>query len=134
MFQQSAIVDAMRPVTRRPGSGAEESGLAVQVSTSWASGHVSNRELIAMTSHRVPPGVTLWRTVATPAASSAVVYCMGVAANNGGLGLPVSVLGASTAPSFPSATAVTGMVVLCFTRDGSKLEQCTLSRVFTVGG
>jgi hypothetical protein len=95
-----------------------------------------NEELMALVEVAgAPAGVTLLGAtiVATPSAASNVVYCLSVVANSAGLQLPLSLLAASTSPSFGKPTPVTGLVVLCFTRDGSSQEQCTVSRVFTVG-
>ena len=96
-----------------------------------------NEELLANVEVTgVPAGATLLGAtiLVTPGSSSDVTYCMGVAANSAGLPLPLSLLAGTSAASFGTATQVTGMVVLCYTRDGSSQEQCTVSRAFTVGG
>ena len=94
-----------------------------------------NGELIANVAvTAVPSGVVLLGvTVAATAGNGRDTYCMGVAYDDAGLSLPVSVLGASTSPVFSKATAVTGLVVLCYKQGGST-QQCTISRQFTVGG
>ena len=83
----------------------------------------------------VPSGVTLVGVTvgAAPDPTSHVTYCMGMAADNGGLALPASVMGASTLPTFPVETSVTGFVVLAYVRDGSQ-QQCVITQSFTVGG
>jgi hypothetical protein len=95
-----------------------------------------NSELLANVAvTRVPAGTALLGvTVAAVSISSAAeTYCMGVASDSAGLALPISVLGASTSPSFPSATVVNGLVVLYYTQDGVG-QQCVIQRQFTVGG
>jgi hypothetical protein len=95
-----------------------------------------NKELIAHVAvTAIPAGATLLGvTVAvTPSPASPVTYCMGVAADSAGLPVPVSVMGASTSPSFTAATTLTGLVVLSYTRDGVA-QECVLTRQFTVGG
>ena len=95
-----------------------------------------NGELIATLSVTGAPdgaavlGVTV---AASPGGSSPETYCMGVAYDAAGLSLPVSVLGASTAPAFSSATEVTGTVILCYQQDG-ETKECVTTRQFTVGG
>jgi len=76
-------------------------------------------------------GVTV---AASPNRRSPETYCMGVASQSRGLPLPVTVMGTSTSPSFPTPTTVTGLVILAYTRDGKKLEQCEIAREFIVGG
>lgn len=96
-----------------------------------------NGELIATAQVTgVPSGVTLVGiTVAVaPDPTSPVTYCMGVAADNGGLALPVSIMGASTLPAFPAQTNVTGFVILAYVREGSSQEECVITQAFTVGG
>jgi hypothetical protein len=84
----------------------------------------------------VPSGVTLVgvTVAAAPDPTSHVTYCMGMAADNAGLALPVSVVGASTLPTFPGQTTVTGFVILSYVRAGSSEEQCVITQAFTVGG
>jgi hypothetical protein len=136
-----AIVDRMLAraragALRSPAPGAAESDCSGFDLQGFAVTYPNEELMATVEVAGAPSGVTLLGAtiVATPGASSKVVYCMGVAANGKGLPLPLSILGASTAPSFAKPTAVTGLVVLCFTRDGSSQEQCTVSKVFTVGG
>jgi hypothetical protein len=95
-----------------------------------------NGELIANVQvSSVPAGVTLMGvTIAvSPAEDPGTTYCMAVAAEGAGLSLPVSVLAASTAPQFPSATSVSATVVIAWSQGGSQ-GQCLITQPFTVGG
>jgi len=84
----------------------------------------------------VPKGATLLgvTVAAAPGVGTGTTYCMGVASDAGGLTLPVSLLGASTSPSFPGATGVIGIVVLAYSQGGSDWLQCMITQPFTVGG
>jgi hypothetical protein len=75
-------------------------------------------------------GVTV---AAAPSSASSTTYAMGMAADNGGLELPVSVLGASTLPSFPAATGLVGVVVATYSA-GGKIEDAVVTQSFVVGG
>ncbi len=133
-----AIVDRMRSSLR---SQAEQSGSALPACSGFTFGDFSvtypNDELMAnVVVTGVPAGVTLFgvTVVAMPSASPSETSCMAVASNVSGLTLPVSLLGASSLPSFPTPTSVTGMVVLSFERKGSTQEECVVQQTFTVGG
>jgi hypothetical protein len=95
-----------------------------------------NQELMATVAVTgIPAGASLLgvTVAATLSAAGSETYCMGVAANSAGLPVPVSVLGASTSPSFPRATVLTGLVVLCYSLGGAT-QECTITQQFTVGG
>jgi hypothetical protein len=95
-----------------------------------------NNELMAVVEvTQVPPGVTLLgvTVAASPGPASQQTHCMGVSYDSNGVSLPVSVLGASTSPAFSTPTKVMGTVVLAYTSDGATIEQCTITRTFTVG-
>jgi hypothetical protein len=84
----------------------------------------------------VPNGITLFgvTVAAMPATTPSETSCMAVASNVSGLTLPVSLLGATTLPSFPAPTSVTGMIILSFGKDGSSQQECVVQKNFTVGG
>jgi hypothetical protein len=95
-----------------------------------------NNELIANVAITgVPPGVTLLgvTVAATAGPSQQGTYCMGVASDSAGLAVPLSVLAASTSPSFPSPTVLTGLVILYYVQDGTT-QECVTTQQFTVGG
>jgi hypothetical protein len=93
-----------------------------------------NKEVVINASvTAVPPGATLlgFTVAATTDPPSRTTHCLGVAANAAGLTVPVSVLGASTEPTFAGPTQLTGLVVLSYSLNGSR-EECLISRRFTV--
>ena len=139
-----AIIDAMLRSVRGGGSP----GLQAQAQPAVAPGPVPctgftianftvayvNKELIANVEiSGAPAGATLVGVTIVASAPSGSTYCMGVAAQNSGLPLPVSELAASNAPLFTTKTTVTGSVILAYTSDGG-LQQCVITRQFAVGG
>ena len=93
-----------------------------------------NRELIANVEvSSAPAGTTVVGATIVASAPSGSTYCMGVAAQNSGLPLPVSELAASSAPVFTARTTVIGSVILAY-MSGGVLQQCVITQQFTVGG
>ena len=93
-----------------------------------------NRELIANVEiSGAPAGATVVGVTVVASAPSGSTYCMGVAAQNSGLPLPVSELAASNAAVFTAKTTVTGSVIIAY-MSGDALKQCVTTQQFTVGG
>ena len=138
-----AIIDSMLRSARRDGSqGLQARAAAPQPTPTPCSGFTLdnftvawiNRELIANVAiSSAPAGTTVVGVTIVVSAPSGSTYCMGVAAQNSGLPLPVSELAASSAPVFSAKTTVTGSVVIAYMTD-DVLEQCVTTQQFTVGG
>jgi hypothetical protein len=133
------IVEGMRASVQASAQKLASSASVPQCNSGFTVADFSvtypNNELIAdVMITGVPAGVTLLgvTVLASPSEEGSTTYCMGVASDSDGLPIPISVMGASTSPSFSAPTEVTGMVVLYYMEDGTA-QQCVLTQQFTVG-
>ena len=93
-----------------------------------------NNDLIASVDVAgVPKGATLVgvTVAASPNVSATTTYCMGVAAEQSGLGVPLSVLGSSTSPALEPGTAVLGILILDYVKGGVQAE-CVMTKEFII--
>jgi len=103
--------------------------------TNFAITYPNDELVVIATVTGIPDGAVLQGVtiVGAPSATSATTYAMATAANSAGLPVPLSLMGASTAPSFSTATAVTGLVIITYTQAGEQ-QTCGMTQAFTVGG
>jgi hypothetical protein len=131
-----AIVDRMLKALRREAKLAKPAQNAACDGFQIADFLVNqpNNDLIASVEvTAVPAGAKLVgvTVAATPNASTTETYCMGVASEETGLGVPIYVLGSSTSPALKHGTPVLGILILDYVKGATPLE-CVMTKEFLV--